>query len=126
MAYEAMFATNIQQIKSAYRIRFQGQLKKLSITPIWKARTEPKYRIFAWILLHRRILTADNLEKRGWPNDPLYKLCNLEPETPTHLCKDCTYTKAVWDRLQGWFLSNTYPPTVHRLQSTNGGRSVGS
>jgi hypothetical protein len=51
--------------KSAYRIQFQGQLKKLSITPIWKARAEPKCRILAWLLLHRKILTAENLEKRG-------------------------------------------------------------
>lgn len=51
---------------SVYCIQFQGQIKRLNITPIWKAKTEPKCRIFAWILLHRKILTANNLAKRGW------------------------------------------------------------
>ena len=67
-------------------------LKKMLITPIWKAKAEPKCKNFAWILLHRKILTADNLERRGWPHDPL---CNSAPETSPHLCKDCPYTNVV-------------------------------
>lgn len=85
-------------------IQFQGRTKKINITPKWKAKVEPKCRIFAWILLHRNILIADNLEKRGWPNDPICKLCNWEPKTLRHLCKDCTYyTTTVWSCLATWF-----------------------
>jgi hypothetical protein len=51
------------------------RFKKLAITPIWKAMAEPKCKSFAWILLQRKILTANNLAKRGWPHDPLCKLC---------------------------------------------------
>ena len=80
---------------SAYRIQSMGHFKKMSITPIWKAKAESKCKIFAWILLHRKILTADNLERRGWPHDPLCKLCNSAPETSPHLCKDCPYTNVV-------------------------------
>jgi hypothetical protein len=85
--------------KNAYRIQFQGRLKSIDIGPILKAKTEPKCKIFVWILLHRKILTSNNLEKRGWPNDPLCQLCNTAPETPTHLCKDCPYTRQVWSEL---------------------------
>jgi hypothetical protein len=70
---------------------------------IWKAKAEPKCRFFAWTLLHKKILTANNLMKRHWPNDPICKLCGIEPETPTHLCKDCTFTKQVWSILKQWF-----------------------
>jgi hypothetical protein len=85
--------------KSAYRIQFTGQTKRQAINPIWKAKSEPKCRKFAWILLHKKFLTANNLEKRGWPHDPLCRLCQSEPETPKkHLCKDCTYTQAVWSQ----------------------------
>jgi hypothetical protein len=50
---------------SAYKIQFTTSFCKMKICPIWKARTEPKCRFFAWTLLHNRILTADNLRKRG-------------------------------------------------------------
>jgi hypothetical protein len=71
-------------------------LKKLSITPIWRANAEPKCKVFAGILLHRKILITGNLERRGWPHDPLRKLCNSAPETPTHTC-------AVWIQVVKWF-----------------------
>jgi hypothetical protein len=41
--------------------------------------------------------------KRNWPNDPICKLCGDEPETPTHLCKDCTFSRQVWMNLKSWF-----------------------
>ena len=60
----------------------------------------------------KKILTADNLAKRGWPQDTLCKLCNSEPETPTHLCKDCSFTRASWDRLISWLQVGSLPPTT--------------
>lgn len=41
--------------------------------------------------------------KRNWPNDPVCKLCGVDPKTPTHLCKDCPYSKQVWEQLKTWF-----------------------
>ena len=70
---------------------------------IWKAKAEHKCKFFAWTLLHKKILTANHLMKRHWPNDPICKLCGNDPETPTHLCKDYTFTKQVWFVLKSWF-----------------------
>jgi hypothetical protein len=64
--------------KSAYRIQFLGDSNKLNISPLWKARAESKCRFFAWTLMLGKILTADNLQKKGWQNDPICKLCNNE------------------------------------------------
>jgi hypothetical protein len=89
--------------KSAYRIQFEGSYSKLRIMPIWKARAESKCRFFAWTLLHEKILTANNLIKRNWLNNPICKLCGVEPENPTHLCKDCTFSKQVWGIFKTWF-----------------------
>lgn len=88
--------------RSAYQIQFEGSYNKLKLSPIWKAQVEPKCRFFAWTLLHKRILIANNLMKWNWPNDPTCKLCGIDPETPTHLCKDCPYAKQVWDQLKSW------------------------
>jgi hypothetical protein len=84
----------------------------LAITPIWKATAEPKCKIYAWILLQRKILTADNLAKRGWPHDPLCKLCHVAPETPVHLCKKIVVTLLfiVWDQIIRWFELQRLPP----------------
>jgi hypothetical protein len=107
------------------RIQFKGILhsvqepvKKRATTPIWRAKAEPKCKIFAWIILQRKILTTTNLEKRGWPNDPIRKLCNSLPETSDHLCKNCTNTCVVWDHLRNWFDMqllplNTSPNSVY-------------
>jgi hypothetical protein len=89
--------------KSAYRIQFEGTFSKMKIMPIWKAKAEPKCRFFAWTLLHKKILTANNLSKRNWQHDPICKLCGIEHETPTHLCKDCPFTKEVWELVKQWF-----------------------
>lgn len=87
---------------SAYQIQFATNFSKMKISPIWKAKAEPKCRFFAWTLLHKRVLTADNLQKRGWPSNPICCLCNSSPETSVHLCKDCTFTEKVWDKIMNW------------------------
>jgi hypothetical protein len=74
----------------------------MKICPIWKAKAEPKCRFFAWTLLHKRVLTADNLQKRGWQSNPICCLCNSSPETSVHMCKDCTFTEKVWDKIMNW------------------------
>lgn len=89
--------------QSAYAIQFEGSRRKPALMRIWKAQTEPKCKFFAWLLLHQKILTANNLAKRGWPNDPICKLCQAENETPQHLGKDCSFTKEVWMVVTSWF-----------------------
>jgi len=66
---------------------------------IWKPKAEQKCKIFAWTL----ILTANNLMKQQWPHDPICKLCGSNPKTPTHLCKDCVFSKQVWETLKQCF-----------------------
>ena len=74
----------------------------MNLCPIWKAKVEPRCRFFAWTLLHKRILTADNLHKRGWPCNPICCLCNSAPETILHLSKDCLFSREVWNKVLSW------------------------
>lgn len=48
-----------------------------------------------WTLLHKRILTTNNLMKRGSTDDTDCRLCGNELETPVHLCKDCPFATEV-------------------------------
>lgn len=72
----------------------------MKMDPIWKAKTKPKYRFFSWTLLHNKVLTADNLQQ--WPCNPVCCLCNLSPETVSNLCKDCPFSREVWDKILLW------------------------
>jgi hypothetical protein len=87
---------------SAYHIQFQGSFPKFDSKKIWCAYVEPKAKLFAWLVLHKRILTADLLAKKGWPHDPTCQLCHNDPETADHLCKDCPFTKDVWNTMSMW------------------------
>lgn len=64
---------------------------------------EPKCRFFAWTPLHHKILIVDNLLKRGWQQDPIFRLCKQALESILHLCNDYIFSKAVWDLLLSWF-----------------------
>jgi hypothetical protein len=76
---------------------------------IWNAKAEQKSKMFVWILLQNKILTADNLAKRSWPHNPACILCDQEFETAVHLCKDCIFTKEVWMHLSRWLQFQSLP-----------------
>ena len=69
---------------------------------IWKAHVENKCKIFAWILVQDKILTAHNLQKRGWPHQHQCVMCNGPLETSLHLCLCCPFAKAVWGQILSW------------------------
>jgi hypothetical protein len=35
------------------------------VTQIWKAKAEHKCRFFAWVVMHNKILTTDNMMKKN-------------------------------------------------------------
>jgi len=68
---------------------------------IWSNNGMPKINIFCWIMAHGKILTIENLRKKGILG-PWFVLCNAEEETINHLFIDCKYAREVWDHvLQG-------------------------
>jgi hypothetical protein len=51
---------------SAYKAQFLGSHSSFVAKKIWSAHAEPKCKLFAWLALHRKLLTADMLAVRGW------------------------------------------------------------
>lgn len=84
---------------SAYNAQFIGTTKPFDANKIWKAKTEAKCRFFAWLALHGKTLTADNLAKKNWPHQQQCTLCYCLPETADHLLTQCNFTEAVWHRI---------------------------
>jgi hypothetical protein len=88
--------------RSAYRIQFHGSHRKFQHELIWKARAQNKCKIHTWILLHNKILTADNLQKRDWPHQDHCVLCNGLLETGLHLSLLCPFAKVMWEQVLSW------------------------
>ena len=87
---------------TAYMAQFAGLVLSNTAAITWKTWAPPKCKFFAWLVLHGRILTADMLAIRGWPHDPRCQLCLQQPETATHLCKDCPFAVVVWNQVNTW------------------------
>ena len=110
-------ASGIYSTASAYRCQFVGACPPFRTAKIWRAKTEPKCHYFAWLALHGKILTADNLALRGWPHDPICKLCMIHPETVQHLLLDCSFTSRIRELVFEWNgnIGVAPPPLGHTL-----------
>jgi zinc-binding in reverse transcriptase len=62
-----------------------GPIIMSAIKLIWKIKVPPRMQIFTWIMLQNKILTANNLKKRGWQL--------------TEICNDCTFFLVVKNML---------------------------
>ena len=66
--------------------------------------TLPKIDIFSWTVLHGKILTGDNLQKRGIEVLFIYSLCWVNSETIEHIFFFCEFAREVWDQFTiPWF-----------------------
>jgi hypothetical protein len=88
--------------KSAYLAQFRGSYTTFNSTAIWKAHTEGKRRLFAWLLIQCKIMTADRLAARNIPCNLVCVLCDQLPESAAHLCLDCVYARQVWELVFVW------------------------
>ena len=88
--------------KSAYRAQFYGTYRRFKTDIIWRTRAVNKCKLFAYILIQNKILTADNLAVRGWPHQDSCVLCNSPLETGHHLCITCPFAQEIWNRVASW------------------------
>jgi hypothetical protein len=82
-------------VATAYDYQFYGSILPFPAPQVWRAFSKHKSKFFAWLVMHNRILTADNMIKRNWTCEQLCSFCHCFMETTKHLLCDCNYTKAV-------------------------------
>jgi hypothetical protein len=88
--------------KSAYEAQFQGSYCTFNCTAIWKAKVEEKHHFFAWLLLHSKVLTADNMMIHNWPCNQTCGLCDQAFETARHISIQCVFAQQVWVLVSWW------------------------
>jgi hypothetical protein len=84
-------------VASAYDIQFRGSFNPYPATPVWQAHAQPKCKFFVWLVMRNRILTAENMIKKGWPCFHICSFCLCSHETTKHLLVDCNYAEVVWN-----------------------------
>ncbi|CAO2169178.1 unnamed protein product [Urochloa humidicola] len=88
--------------KSAYNAQLAGSHSTFNTKALWTAKTEGKHKVFAWLLLHQGILTADRLTARRCQCDPWCSLCDQVHETAQHISLQCVYAQQVWVLVVDW------------------------
>uniref|UniRef100_A0A2N9HBH8 Reverse transcriptase zinc-binding domain-containing protein n=1 Tax=Fagus sylvatica TaxID=28930 RepID=A0A2N9HBH8_FAGSY len=90
---------------------------------IWKAKVPPRVAFFVWTAALGKILTADNLRRRGMIVVSWCCMCKADGESVDHLLLHCPYAKELWDMIFGLFgLQWVMPKRVMDLFSCCGMR----
>eukprot|EP00253_Pinus_taeda_P004415 PITA_04415 len=63
---------------------------------VWDSFATPKVNFFCWTLIHNKILTGDNLEKRKIAGPHRCAMCKNNSETALHLFMECRVAQEVW------------------------------
>ena len=84
---------------------------------IWWASVPPKVAFFAWEASWDKILTLDQLQRRGYSLANRCFLCLFEVETVDHLLLYCAKTRVLWNLLfslfgVAWILSCSMKETL--------------
>ena len=73
---------------------------------VWNMNPWPRTTTFNWLFLNIRILTRDNLRKRGMQGPTQCPLCLHEEEKMNHLMDQFPFSSALWDRGPSVFLKS--------------------
>ena len=97
--------------KSPYLFQFIGSQQDKVFLLNWKASVLPKQKFLGWLILHHKVLTAENMLIRHWECDWICPLCRGEFEDTDHLFRQCDFLKETWNlvsAVQGIQNNQTY------------------
>jgi hypothetical protein len=114
------------EVKSFYRALSGHGSISFPWKSIWRSKAPPRVAFFAWTAARGKILTLDNLSRRGLVVVNRCWLCEADVESVDHLLLHCRVARALWDAFFSRFgLCWVMPSTVKDLYASwwTGGRS---
>ena len=84
-------------VKSMYSVLQQRSVISFPWKCIWKNCVQPKVSFFAWEASWVKIITFDQLKRRGFSLANRCPLCQRSEETVDHLLHHYTMTRVLWD-----------------------------
>lgn len=86
-------------VSSYYQAFIHAPTIKSEVYKIWKIKAPPRMQVFSWLMMLNKILTIDNLMKRGWAMVNRCTMCKKKSETVIHLFEQCTVTNEIYQQL---------------------------
>ncbi|RVW76360.1 putative ribonuclease H protein [Vitis vinifera] len=86
-------------VRSLYSMMEPGAFLCSLVERIWKVRVPPKVAFFAWEASWGKVLTQEQLQRRGFSLANRCFLCLSEEETVDHLLLHCVKTRVLWNLL---------------------------
>lgn len=83
-------------VKTAYQAFFEGLTRLPGAEQLWKSAAPLRQKFFGWLAIQNRCWTADRLQNRGLPHQPMCTLCLQEQETMNHLLMQCPFSRTIW------------------------------
>ena len=91
----------------ASRVRFPYKV-------LWKLKLPLRVKVFCWLVIKKRILTRDNLKKKGWKGCDLCEFCSSR-ESQEHLFFSCPLAKYCWNVISVTMNLSTVPDSFSSL-----------
>lgn len=85
--------------KSAYLFQFIGSQQDKVFLLNWKALALPKQKFLGWLILHQKILIAENMLIQHWECNWICPLCRGVFKDTDHLFRQCDFFKETWNRV---------------------------
>eukprot|EP00253_Pinus_taeda_P016469 PITA_16469 len=86
----------------------------------WNPECLPKIKFFNWTLLKRKILTAENLRKKGILGPSICCLCRAAEESSNHLFLECSFARNCWKLITSPLSIGEMPNQINLLQKNWG------
>jgi hypothetical protein len=110
--------SKVFSVKQYYRSLSSPSIRSFPWKSVWKSKVPPRVAFFSWTATLGKILTIDNLQKRGLHLVDWCCLCKESGESPDHLLLHCKIAE-LWDLVFGLFgVFWVMPRTVFDLFST--------
>lgn len=91
---------------------------------VWKKNVPLKVCFFVWCLIRGRVLTHDNLCRRGIITISQCCFCRRSSETIQHLFLECTFVKEIWNYFWGCMAQQWNCNTVEQVLHRNGSEEL--
>jgi hypothetical protein len=89
-------SSGVYSSQSMYALVNFGGVKQMFLPVVWKLKIPPRIQVILWLFSQNKIMTRDNLRKRGMPK-PLECSLYKEIETVKHLFFECLISELLWD-----------------------------